>query len=71
MEAVGINIGYLLGQLLVMGIYIAIMAATLLSLYRRKMDTAIKVTWAVVIFSIPILGIMAFWIIASGLHPTR
>ncbi|HNK63888.1 MAG TPA: hypothetical protein PKL78_01960 [Anaerolineales bacterium] len=63
MEALGINAGLLLTQLLVVIFLLAFPIATLVDLGRKRLTGTPLAIWALIICVIPVLGSLAYWII--------
>jgi hypothetical protein len=71
MEAIGINIGYLLVQcglpLLFIAIWFLLALAALRQLRQRPLSDVAQAVWAVLIVGVPLLGAAAFFIVQPGL----
>lgn len=63
MMALGINWGYLIVQLLVLGIYPLLSLLALFALRRSHLTGITQVLWALLIVAIPVLGALAFFIV--------
>ena len=66
METLGLNLGYLLLQILNLLIvfgWIAVAIVSLFNLRNRKLTGTPLVMWALIICAIPVLGAVAYWII--------
>lgn len=64
MDAIGVNVGFLIVQVLglaMLGIYVALMIGTLLALRRYPLTAEQQFMWASLIFFVPLLGAAAFW----------
>ena len=63
MEALGINWGFLIIQVLIFSIIPALSLMALLALRRTHITGIIQVLWALLIVAIPVLGALAFFIV--------
>ena len=63
MEALGINWGYLIIQVLIFSIIPALSLMALLALRRTHITGITQVLWALLIVAIPVLGALAFFIV--------
>ena len=66
MESLGINLGFLLVQILSLLVafgWIAFAIVSLFNLRTRKMTGTPLVLWVLIICAIPVLGALAYWII--------
>ena len=63
MEAIGINWGFLIIQILVFGAYPLLSLIALFALRRSRITGITQVLWALLIIAIPVLGALAFFII--------
>lgn len=66
MEMLGINLVYLIIQILVCGIYPGLAAWALFSLRRTHETNTSKVLWVMLILALPVLGALAFFIIEKS-----
>ena len=63
MEALSINWGYLIIQVLIFSIIPALSLMALLALRRTHISGITQVLWALLIVAIPVLGALAFFIV--------
>ncbi|MFZ5885718.1 MAG: hypothetical protein ACOYYI_18285 [Chloroflexota bacterium] len=63
MDAIGINIGFLLVQLLSAILLIGLPIVSLIDLSKKKLSGAPLAIWALLICAVPLLGALAYWII--------
>ena len=63
MEAIGINFGFLLVQVLAVLVWLGLPVITLLHLRNQKLSGVPLVLWVLLICAIPILGALAYWIV--------
>jgi hypothetical protein len=63
MEALGINWGYLIIQVLIFSVIPALSIMALLNLRRTHITGITQVLWALLIVAIPVLGALAFFIV--------
>jgi len=63
MEMSGINWGYLILQILIIGAYPFLSLIALFALRRSRITGIIQVLWALLIVAIPVLGALAFFIV--------
>ena len=63
MEAIGINFGFLLVQVLAVLVWLGLPVMTLLHLRNQKLNGVPLVLWVLLICAIPILGALAYWIV--------
>lgn len=63
MDAIGINFGFLVVQLLAVLLWLGLPVMTLLHLRNQKLNGVPLVLWVLLICAIPILGALAFWIV--------
>ena len=63
MEALGINWGFLIIQVLIFSIIPALSLMALLVLRRTHITGITQVLWALLIVAIPVLGALAFFIV--------
>ena len=63
MEPLGINTGLLIVQLLPIILFIVIPVISLLDLRKKNLNGLTLGIWVLVIFAIPIIGALAYWII--------
>jgi len=63
MDALGINWGFLLIQLLILGSWPILSLIALFALRRRRLPGTSQVLWALLVVAIPVLGALAFFIV--------
>ena len=63
MEAIGINAGMFITQVLVVMLFFAIPIISLIDLAKRKLTGIPLAIWAVFIVVAPLMGSIAYWII--------
>lgn len=63
MDALGINYGLLLIQLIPVILLIGLPIISLLDLRKRKLSGAALGLWALIICAVPFIGSLAYWII--------
>jgi hypothetical protein len=63
MEAIGINVGFLLVQLLSVILLIGLPIISLFDLSKKKLSGAPLAIWALIICVVPLLGALAYWIV--------
>ncbi|NOH02699.1 MAG: hypothetical protein HND47_12435 [Chloroflexi bacterium] len=63
MDSLGINLGFLEIQLLVCGVWPLLSLAALIGLRRSNQTGITKVLWTALILAVPILGVLAFFIV--------
>ncbi|MBI4762754.1 MAG: transcriptional regulator [Chloroflexota bacterium] len=63
MQVVGINVGFLLVQLLSIILLIGLPIISLIDLSKKKLSGAPLAIWALLICAVPILGALAYWIV--------
>ncbi len=63
MEAIGINFGFLVVQLLAVLLWLGLPVATLFHLRNQKLNGVPLVLWVLLICAIPVLGALAYWIV--------
>ena len=63
MEAIGINTGLLLIQLIFVIVTIGFPVITLFDLRKKKLSGIILGIWVLIICAIPVIGSLAYWII--------
>ncbi len=70
MEAIGINIGYLIIQLCVVGVSIALFVLPIIAILQLRTRTfpneTDKILWVLIIVMAPIIGAIGFFIIKPG-----
>jgi hypothetical protein len=74
MESVGINLGYLLVQLINLVLLVGWPLLTLLGLFqlrRRELPQTALAIWVVIVLFVPIVGALAFWIVRPGRPKTQ
>ena len=63
MEPLGINLGLLLIQLIVVFVFIGFPILSLVDLTRKKLTGTPLALWVLVICAVPLLGSIAYWMI--------
>jgi hypothetical protein len=63
MDALGINFGFLIVQLLAVLLWLGLPVTTLLHLRNQKLNGVPLVLWVLLICAIPVLGALAYWIV--------
>ena len=63
MEALGINWGLLIIQLLIIGVWPFLSLVALLALRRSRIAGTAQALWAILIVAVPVLGALAFFIV--------
>jgi hypothetical protein len=63
MDALGINLGMLLGQSFFVVLLIGLPIISLIDLARKKLSGTPLAAWVLVICVAPLLGLLAYWII--------
>ena len=63
MEPLGINIGLLLIQSLIVIVMIGLPVISLIDLAKKKLSSTPLAIWVLVICAVPLLGSLAYWII--------
>jgi len=63
MEPLGINIGLLLIQLLIVIAMLGLPVISLIDLAKKKLSGTPLAIWVLVICAVPLLGSLAYWII--------
>lgn len=63
MDVIGINVGFLLVQLLSVILLIGLPIVSLIDLSKKKLSGAPLAIWALIICAIPLLGAVAYWIV--------
>lgn len=63
MDVLGINIGFLLIQVIFFILLIGLPIIALVDLARKKMSGSPLALWVLVICMVPLLGALAYWII--------
>jgi len=63
MEPLGINIGLLLIQLLIVIAMLGLPVISLIDLAKKKLSSTPLAIWVLVICAVPLLGSLAYWII--------
>lgn len=66
MDMFGINIGHLIIQLIVFGVWPLLAFFALLALRRAQLPETSKALWALLIVVVPIFGALAFFIVKPG-----
>ena len=63
MDALGINAGLLLSQMIIPLLLIGLPVLALIDLSRKKLSGTPLALWVLVICAIPLLGSIAYWIV--------
>jgi hypothetical protein len=63
MEPLGINIGLLLIQLIVVMVMIGLPVISLIDLAKKKLSGTPLAIWVLIICAVPFIGPLAYWII--------
>lgn len=63
MDVIGINVGFLLVQLLSIILLIGLPIVSLIDLSKKKLSGAPLAIWALLICAVPLLGALAYWIV--------
>lgn len=66
METFGINTGYLLVQVLNLGLvtgWLVLAALALMKLHKTTLSPDLKMVWTLLIVFLPIVGALAFWLV--------
>jgi hypothetical protein len=63
MEPLGINTGLLIVQLLPIILLIGLPIVSLLDLRKKKLSGTTLAIWVLVICAVPVIGLLAYWII--------
>jgi len=63
MDALGINWGFLLIQLLILGSWPILSLIALFALRHRRLPGTSQVLWVLLVVAIPVLGALAFFIV--------
>jgi len=63
MDALGINIGLLLIQMMSVILFIGLPIIALIDLAKKKMSGTPLAIWVLIICVIPVLGAVAYWIV--------
>ena len=63
MDAIGINFGFLVVQLLAVLLWLGLPVITLLHLRNQKLNGVPLALWVLLICAIPVLGALAYWIV--------
>lgn len=63
MEPLGINVGLLLIQILIVVFTIGLPVISLIDLARKKLTGTPLAIWALLICAVPVIGSVAYWII--------
>lgn len=75
MEAIGINIGYLIFQLCMLGLFIALFALPITAIWQLRTHTfpneTDKLLWVLIIVFAPFIGAIAFFILKPGQEFTK
>jgi hypothetical protein len=70
MEALGINVGLLLIQLVVVMLMLGLPLISLIDLARKKLTGTPLAIWVLVICVVPLLGSLAYWIVRPTAETT-
>jgi hypothetical protein len=63
MDALGLNLGLLLGQFFFTALLVGLPIISLIDLARKRLSGIPLAVWALVICIVPVLGSLAYWII--------
>ena len=63
MESLGINVGLLLIQFVVLVVMLGLPLISLIDLAKKKLGATPLAVWVLVICVVPVLGSVAYWII--------
>ncbi len=63
MEAIGINVGFLLVQFSLVILLIGLPVISLIDLSKKKLSGVPLAIWALIICAVPLLGALAYWIV--------
>lgn len=63
MEALGINTGLLIVQLMVALLLLALPISALIDLGKKQLESLPEAIWALTICLVPVLGALAYWIV--------
>ena len=66
MDSLGINVEYLIIQLIVIGAWPILVLWALFTLRRAQLTEINKALWVLLIIAVPILGSLAFFIVKPG-----
>lgn len=63
MDALGINFGFGLIELITVGLMVGLPVISLIDLARKKLTGTPLALWVLIICAIPVLGSVAYWIV--------
>ncbi len=63
MDALGINFGFGLIELITVGLMIGLPVISVIDLARKKLTGTPLALWVLIICAIPVLGSVAYWIV--------
>ncbi len=63
MDSLGINGSFLLLQVIPLVLFIALPAVALTDIAKKKMSGTPLAIWVLIICGIPLLGVLAYWIV--------
>lgn len=63
MEAIGINVGFLVVQLISVVLLIGLPIVSLIDLSKKRLSGTPLAIWALIICVVPLLGALAYWIV--------
>jgi hypothetical protein len=63
MEAMGINVGFLIVQAIFVILLIGLPLISLIDLSKKKLSGTPLAIWALIICVVPLLGALAYWIV--------
>jgi len=63
MEPLGINIGLLLIQLMILLVMIGLPIISLIDLAKKKLNSTPLAIWVLIICVVPLIGSLAYWIV--------
>lgn len=63
MDALGINTGFLLIQVIFVILFIGLPIISLIDLAKKKISGTPLALWVLIICIIPLLGVVAYWIV--------
>ena len=63
MDALGINVGFLIVQAILIILLIGLPLISLIDLSKKKLSGTPLAIWALIICVVPLLGALAYWIV--------
>lgn len=63
MDALGINFGFGLIELITVGLMVGLPVISLIDLARKKLTGTPLALWVLIICAVPVLGAVAYWIV--------